>query len=97
MGERSEVISLKQIPENLTTRDKCLSIIRKDDNFSIVGALLNGPIEIGKPIELALGNTSEVASITQEGDVFSIRTKSGSEYRFDPKESYDFPPEKSEK
>lgn len=55
------------------------------------GKLINGPIEVGKPIIFENCNSTRVVEITQSGNVYHIRTESGSEYVFDPSTTIKLP------
>lgn len=86
--EKGKIIN--SIPENIT-KDDLLCIDKLEDGKYVEGCLLgllcNSPIEVGKNIETAMGHSTKVAEIKQIGESYFIKTKSGSEYRFDPKKS----------
>lgn len=90
--EPMEKPPVSSIPDELT-RDGLLLVIDKVSGSgtkdALVGKLMNGPIEIGKPIITAMGNTSAVESITATDGKYLITTKSGSEYCFDPSKSFE--------
>ncbi len=58
-------------------------------SFSIFGALSNGPIEVGKSVKLAVGNTSQVERILCQNGEYIIFTNSGSEYHLESINSTD--------
>ncbi len=86
--EKEKIIN--SIPENIT-KDDLLCIDKLEDGKYVEGCLLgllrNSPIEVGKNIETAMGHSTKVAEIKQIGELYFIKTMSGSEYRFDPKKS----------
>jgi hypothetical protein len=93
--EEKENSKIIKIPENLT-RDELVLVLEnmqdgKETGKVLAGKLMNGPIEVGKYIQTAHGNSSNVASITRNGETFLIKTISGSEYRFDPSMSIEVP------
>lgn len=93
--ESKEGTPVTSIPENLT-RDGLILVIDKlqdgkETGQAMTGKLMNGPIEVGKPIKTAMANCTEVVSITQQGETYLIKTQSGSEYRFDPSKSIETP------
>ena len=81
-----EKMTIDRISEDLT-KDKLISIVKLQDGKELVGALMNGPIEVRKAIKTAIGSTSKVENIMRTGEEFHISTESGSEYRFDPSRS----------
>ena len=85
-----EKMKNNSISENLT-KDRLISIVKLQNGEELVGALMNGPIEVSKAIKTAIGSTSKVEQIVQTGDTFLISTESGSEYRFDPSKSLEIP------
>ena len=93
-GNKEEA-AINSIPENLTGNDLLLSIDKlqngQETGRALIGKLINGPIEVGKHIQTALGNSTEVVEIKQTGGTYLIKTKSGSEYRFDPSKSTEAP------
>ena len=85
-----EKIRINSISEDLT-KDRLISIVKLQDGEELVGALMNGPIEVSKAIKTAIGSTSKVQQIVQIGDTFLISTESGSEHQFDPGKSVEIP------
>ena len=85
-----EKIKNNSISEDLT-KDRLISIVKLQDGEELVGALMNGPIEVRKAIKTAIGSTSKVEKIVQMGDTYLISTESGSEHRFDPGKSVEIP------
>jgi len=81
-----EKFTIDRISEDLT-KDKLISIVKLQDGQELVGALMNGPIEVRKAIKTAIGSTSKVEHIMRTGEEFHISTESGSEFRFDPSRS----------
>ena len=87
--ENKEEITVTSIPEELTS-GKLLTISKIEDGEEtgvLFGQSMNGLIEVGKPIELAHGHSTEVIGITKDEDLYIIKTISGSIYRFDPSKS----------
>lgn len=95
LNDSSAKLSQEQIKDNSIseelTKDKLISIVRLQDGEELVGALMNGPIEVRKSIKTAIGSTSKVEQIVHLGDTFHISTESGSEYRFEPDKSVKIP------
>ena len=94
-------IEVSRIPDDLTEKGMVLVINKKQDNEApgdvrkrnqgLYGVLQNGPIEVGKRILCGADRSTEVVRIIQKGDVYTIKTKSGSEYNFDTTKSFKFP------
>lgn len=71
-------IALRKISHSLESSAK--------SGICLIGGLMNGPIAVGKPIELAAGNTSAVWEIFKKGDIYLIKTEGG-DYIFNPAEN----------
>ncbi len=93
--EQKEGIPVNFIPEELTGNGKVLFFNKiKDDKKTgdgLLGAIKSERVEVGKRIQLMLGTSTEVVRIMHHGTTYTIETKSGSIYLFDPSTSMEKP------
>lgn len=78
-GETTGVLIITKIQSNSDSRQRV--------GFTIPGILLNSPIEVGKYIKCAMGNSTDVTKIEKMTDDTYHITTTGGVYAFDPNKS----------